>query len=527
MSAVTGQNHFIRAAALTKTFGDVVANRGVDIAFDTGRVHALLGENGAGKSTLIAILSGVVQPDYGQLYLNGDVFAPRSPADALDARIATVLQRSSLVPELSIDENFRIHRHANHEFVSTAHSVFARLHGATVEPSTLVGAVDLGVRQLIEISRAIASKPKLLILDEPTALLDGSTTERLFAEIRDLTRAGTAAVIVTHKLSEAIHLADDVTVMRHGSVVYTSDLAALRNEGEQLNEATLVTAMFGAASDVSDSRAGEADDQSLESPQPAESSAEASSSRLLHLESVSTEADASECALNAVSLDVSPGEILAIAGISGNGQHHLAKVIEGDRRPKSGRVIFGERDISKLGVRQRLRLGIRSITDDRFGEGLAPGLSVQLNLLLTRIGEHPFWRFSFTQRRYIRAFAEAEVAAHDIRVRDVNAPAATLSGGNAQKLLLARGLAKSPKLIVLQQPTHGLDARTVANVYQSIRAAAAAGLAVILISADLDEVVSIADRVLVLDAGRVVASVDGQQRDTRDRIALAMSGGAA
>lgn len=533
---MTEQNHFIRAAALSKSFGDTRANRDVDIAFASGRVHALLGENGAGKSTLIAILSGIIQPDSGELFVNGERFEPQSPADSLDARIATVMQRGSLVPELSVTENIRIHRQANPEFVDAALSIFERLHGGHVPPSTRIGSVDLGVRQLVEISRAIATRPKLLILDEPTALIDQNSSERLFAELHRLTRSGSAVLLVTHKLAEAVHLADDLTVLRQGQVVLARDLADLRAQGEHIATSLLVDAMFGGEAHPVESHPVEKQPlephlRSADEPRPvlsqsAETAAQSVSVPTFRLESVSTMRTANECPLETVTLEVHPGEILGIAGIAGNGQRHLATVISGELPVQSGKVFLGADEVSAIGVRQRMQRGLISITDDRFGEGLATGLSISLNLLLTRIGDHPFWRFSLTQTRAIRQFGKAQVATHEIRASNVDAPAGSLSGGNAQKLLLARGLSGSPKLIVLQQPTHGLDVNTVATVHETIRRAAQRGQAVIVISADLDEIVTLANRVLVLDSGRVVANVEGHQGGTKAEIASAMSGGA-
>lgn len=524
MSAVTVQHPFLRASSLTKRFGDVTANRQIDLSIRAGRIHALLGENGAGKSTLIALLSGMAQPDAGEIILNNEAVHFVSPAAAQSAGITSVFQRSNLVAELSVDENFRLYRHADKGFLDAAHTILERLLGQRLKPSTLLGRLDLGVRQLVEISRAIAAKPQLLILDEPTALIDRERTERLLDELNRLKDAHVAVLFVSHKLPEVLALADDITVLRQGEVAFTSDAEAMRASGESIDQAALMRAMFGeeipVAAAMPETEVAQNSQGSSAEPQNGMSTEVA-----LKLDGVYTRPSSNGFALEDVTLEAFQGQILAVAGISGNGQRTLAAVIEGSIQPQSGRIMLGDKDITSLSIKDRMRLGVVSLTDDRFGAGLATGLSVALNLLLTRIGEHPFWRFCFTQPRKVREYAVTQVEAHGIHVDDVDSPAGRLSGGNAQKVLLARAFAAHPAVTVLHQPTHGLDVKTVAAVHASIREAAQAGQAVILISADLDEIVALAHRVVVLDAGRIVAEIDGQRAETRDRVAQAISAG--
>lgn len=524
MSAVTVQRPFLRASALTKRFGGLTANAQIDLSIRAGRIHALLGENGAGKSTLIALLTGMAQPDAGEIVVDNTVVSFASPAAAQNAGIAAVFQRSNLVAELSIEENFRLYRRADTTLLEKAHATLERLLGEPIKPSTPLSSLDLGVRQLVEISRAIASQPALLILDEPTALIDRERTERLLDELNSVTAANIAVLFVSHKLPEVLAIADDITVLRQGEVAFSCDALAMRASGDSIDEVELIRAMFGGETTDAAARAGIGAAEAFEGLNAASQNATATEAAL-RLDRVCTRPNSAGLALEDVSLEVLQGQVLAVAGISGNGQQDLADVIVGSLHPRSGRIMLHNKDITSLSIRQRMRLGVLSLTDDRFGEGLAPGLSVALNLLLTRIGEHPFWRFMFAQPRKIREYAVSQADVHGIHANDVDAPAGTLSGGNAQKLLLARAFAAHPSVTVLHQPTHGLDVNTVATVHASIREAAQAGQAIILISADLDEIVALAHRVVVLDTGRIVAHVDGQQAETRDQIANAISAG--
>lgn len=513
MSAKPGQNPFLSAVSVTKSFGHTRANSNVSLQLNAGEIHALLGENGAGKSTLIAVLAGMLRPDSGRILVHDAEIHMHSPADALQAGIGVVFQRSSLVAELSIRENFRLHAHTSEQFVRRAHEVLARLSDRHLEPTQRVGSLDLGMRSLIEISRAIAARPRLLILDEPTALLDDAGVGRLFEVLTELRNSGVAVLLVTHKLSEVLAVADRATVMRNGSVVATFD------EGEPFQTDAIVRAMFG-----SDALSQEHLESQQAAPAVASDELLRDSPPLLTLDAISTSSMAGECALSELSLELRAGEILGVAGITGNGQQHLAGVINGTITARGGSIRFRGREITKLSIRERIRGGIRSYTDDRFGAGLATQMSVAINLLLPRVGQRPFWRFFVTQRAPIESFAKAEIDAHGIHVTDVHERAGALSGGNAQKLLLARSFPGTARLAILQQPSHGLDLATVASVRSSIRDAASAGQAVMLISSDLDEVVALSDRVVVLESGRIVAELRGQSASTREQIVATMSG---
>jgi ABC-type uncharacterized transport system ATPase subunit len=508
----------VRVVNVQKSFGETHAVRDVSLELRAGEVHVLLGENGAGKSTLIALLTGMHQPDAGHISIEGVPTQLTTPRTALDDGIVAVLQRSNMVAELSIRDNLRLAGLTTHEQQDRAARILEGLHGAAVSFETRVGALDLGVRHLAEIARAVARQPRVLILDEPTALMSSVSAERLLQLLRELIADGVGVLFVTHKLTEAKAIADDVTVMRAGEVV---------SRGNDVSEPDLLRALFGSSTVQADGLAP--------ATQRADSLTGSPSSNdhppALRLDSVTTPAIINECGLNAVSLTVHPGRIVGIAGISGNGQSQLVQVIEGSRAPESGSVWLNGFDVTRLSIRERMNRGLQTVTDDRFGEGLVSKLSLGLNLLLNRIGSTPFWRFGITRRATISAHASEVMASANIVATSPDAPVATLSGGNAQKLLLARamqshafsGAASEATVTVFHQPTHGLDAKTVTEVFGSIHSLANAGGAVLVISSDLDEIVALSDEVLVIEGGRIIATVEGHTALTRDQIAQAIS----
>lgn len=502
----------LRTFGLTKSFGSTRANHGVNITLHAGRVHALLGENGAGKSTLISMLAGFAQPDSGAILFDGVETVLDSPAAVLDAGIATVFQRSHLVAELSIRDNIRLQRRTsgNADQLADIEEIIGQLNLTPLLLDTAVATLDLGARQLVEIARAVARRPKLLILDEPTALISTESAQRLLAMLTSLAEQGMSILLVTHRLAEAMRVADEITVLRAGEVRATFE------PGQPRDENALLAAMFGEAQISAESEPAGVDVTSL--------APTADTAPVLELRGVSTQQSVAQRHLNSVSLSIAPGEIVGVAGISGNGQQHLAEVIEGTLRPVQGSVWLDRQEVTHRSVRDRIASGIRSVTDDRFGEGLVPSMSIGLNLLLKRIGAAPFWRSGLTNQREIDAYAVERIRDANIATRGADAPAGTLSGGNAQKLLLARESDTAARVTIYRQPTHGLDVKTVAEVYASIRAAARRGEGVLVISADLDEIVMLADRVLVLDRGAITASVAGHLPSTRDEIARAISG---
>ena len=508
----------LRVRGLTKRFGEVTANDAVSLDAWPGEVHCLLGENGAGKSTLIAMLAGLQQPDDGTIELAGEVRAITSPAAAIERGIGVVYQHSALIPSMTVLENLMLARGGfwldRERATEHLNDLSTRL-GTRIDPNTRVGALSLGQQQQLEIAKVMWAHPRVLVLDEPTSMLTGEEARRLMANVRELVSGGVAVILVTHKLDEALALGDRVTVLREGRVVRCFDRSELGAESGHARMSVL-DAMFGGALAAeaagSDTLAGR------------RHGFDRASSEVLRLEQVSTEGGGEGSPVVDITLGVRAGEVLGVAGIDGHGQQHLAEVIAGQRAPVSGRVILSGNDVTGASVRDRQRLGVRYVTDDRLHEGIVGSFSVALNLLLKRIGERPFWRFGRENREAVSAHATELIKHYGIRASSSNAPAGTLSGGNIQKILLARELENEPRVVVFNKPSYGLDLKTVKLVHEQIRALTEAGTAVLLISTDLDELLELADSIAVISGGCIVGQLENDGR-VRERVGELMVGG--
>ena len=533
----------VRLTGITKRFpgptgeGEVVANEGVSLDIAPGEVHCLLGENGAGKSTLIAMLSGMQRPDAGVIEIDGKPVELSSPAVALGHGIGVVQQHSTLIPAFTVLENLmlgdrggvRMDRRAARERLS----VLAGSIGASIDPDRMVEDLGLGEQQRIEIVKALWRGTRVLVLDEPTSMLVPQAVDALLASIERLRSDGMAIVFVTHKLREAVAICDRVTVLRGGRVAGRISAVELRAMTAARAEEIILDAMFGQ---------GGAPLRGGESPETAAPRQDTVALRqgtvALRVEALGTRADAGEVPISGVGFEVRSGEILGVAGVDGHGQRHLAEAIAGQRAPSTGRVLLGDgfggttdgcalRDITGLGVRARRELGIRYVTDDRLHEGIVGGMSVSLNLLLARIGDAPFWRRGRMDHAAVAAEADRRIAEYDIRTPSREARAGSLSGGNIQKILLARELAEQPRVVVFHKPTTGLDLKTVVHVRDAVREFAAGGGAALLISTDLDELAQLADRILVLSGGAVAGEVVNDGRRVAERVGALMAGAAS
>ena len=575
----------LRVQAVTKRFGDVTACDQVSFDLMPGEVHCLLGENGAGKSTLIGMLAGQVQPDSGTIEFDGVPVTFASPAASLERGIGVVYQHSTLVPTMTVLENLMMN---GDQFWLSREQAHARLRhlnemmDTQIAPDQLVSQLALGQRQQLEIARAAERHPRVFVLDEPTSMLTESGVAALTSIIRALTAQGVAVVFVTHKLHEALDLADRVTVLRAGKVAdhLTPDelhperrtavagltphkLDAERRKavagltpqeldptrgtavagltphklrvarglvgGRTTLNSRILAAMFGSQPLAeatltlrpSQPIASDASVASHETPAAFETASNLPSERgldstgphdlsspapMLELDRVSTPADG-ETALRDVSLSIRPGEVLGIAGIDGQGQRHLAEVIAGQRAPVSGQVLVDGADITAVSVRGRQRLGLGYVTDDRIGEGTVANWSIALNLVLKRIGQPPFWRFGRMNRQLVAQEAQQAVEAYSIRTPSAESAVGTLSGGNMQKVVLARELEGKPRVVVFHKPTTGLDLKTVRQVRDAIRDYALTGGAVLLISTDIDELIELSHRIAVISQGRLVGEV--------------------
>jgi simple sugar transport system ATP-binding protein len=498
----------VELEGITKAFPGVLANDRIDLTLRRGEVHCLLGENGAGKSTLIGILSGLYRPDSGTIRIEGIETVISSPRTALELGIGTVPQHSALIPALTVLENLMLgdtrRLRLDEEGARKRLAELAGLLGVEVDPDAHAVDLALGHQQQVEIVKALWRGSRVLILDEPTSMLTPQGVAELTKVLARLKEQGQAVIFITHKLHEALSLGDYISILRQGRLAGTIDRRALREKDHEELRAEIVRIMFGeearAVADVAELR----DDLS---EAEAASQIAVKGEVVLELRNVSTPGEGAELGVDDVSLELRQGEILGIAGVDGNGQRPLAEVIAGQRGASHGEVVLFGGPVTGMPVSARQKLGLRYVTDDRLGEGIVGSLPVGINLFLKRIGEQPFWRHGRIQRAAIDQRAGELVREFDVRTTGVGTRAGTLSGGNVQKILLARELSFDPKVVIFSKPTSGLDVKTTATVRDLIRGLAERGGAVLVISTDLDELLDIADRIAVLSRGRLVGVV--------------------
>ena len=512
-STVNAQNDtgapIVELVGITKSFPGVLANDDVDLTLRRSEVHCLLGENGAGKSTLIGILSGLIRPDAGTIRIEGAETAISSPRRALELGIGTVHQHSTLIPALSVLENLmlgdsrgvRLDRAAARRRLA---ELAAQL-GVEIDPGTRAADLSLGHQQQVEIVKALWRGSRVLILDEPTSMLTPQGVAELAKVLAQLKAQGQAVIFITHKLHEALSLGDEISILRQGRLVGTMHREALRSKSHEELRAEIVRIMFGeearAVADLAELQ------EELDNVEGTARVVAAEAETVLELQSVSSPAEGSELGVEDVSLGLREGEVLGVAGVDGNGQRALAEVIAGQRRVSAGDILLYGGPVTRMNVAARQKLGLRYVTDDRLGEGIVGTLPVGLNLFLKRVGERPYWRHGRIQRAVVDGRAAELVREFDVRTPSVTTRAATLPGGNIQKVLLARELSFQPKVVVFHKPTYGLDVRTTATVRDLIRKLADDGGAGLVISTDLDELLEICDRIAVLSRGRLVGVV--------------------
>jgi simple sugar transport system ATP-binding protein len=501
----------VELAGISKSYPGVLANDDVTLTVRHGEVHCLLGENGAGKSTLIGILSGIVRPDAGIIRIEGRDVSIDSPRAALEHGIGTVYQHSTLIPEMTVLENLMLgDTHGLRLHAADATRRLQELAGqlaVEVDPDAKAIDLALGAQQQVEIIKALWRGSRVLVLDEPTSMLTPQAFAELERVVGRLKEQGHGVVFITHKLHEALSLGDRVSVLRHGRLAGELDERRLRNATAEELRTTIVRLMFGeeapATADVAELR------EDLEQVEHEhDRRREAAAETVLELDDVSAPGQGSELGIEHVSLTLGLREILGVAGVDGNGQRALAEVVAGQRQMTAGEIKLYGAPVSRLSVRARQKLGLRYVTDDRLHEGTVPGLSVSINLFLKRIGQRPFWRFGRLHRRAIEQKAAELVQQFDVRTPSVGTRAGTLSGGNIQKVVLARELSFDPKVVVFNKPTYGLDVKTTTTVRSTIRELADAGGAALVISTDLDELIEIADRIAVLSRGRLAGIVE-------------------
>jgi ABC-type uncharacterized transport system ATPase subunit len=496
----------LRLSGITKRFGELAANDHIDLTAEAGEIHALLGENGAGKTTLMNVLAGLSRPDEGTVSLDGRAVHFANPGEAIRAGIGMVHQNFMLIPAFTVAENIvlgfertRLLGFLDRRGAAAEIRALSRRFGLEVDPDALVGELSVGQQQRVEIVKALAREARALILDEPTAVLTPQETEELFAVMRALRDSGRTILFITHKLKEVLAIADRITVIRLGRVV-----ATLRPS--ETSEQELASMMVGRGVELTVAK---------EPARPGEP--------VLEVRQLTVADELGQVAVDGVSFQVRAGEILAVAGVQGNGQTELARAITGLTSASEGRVRVGGQDVSGAPPKRILRAGVAHIPEDRLRDGLVGDFSVAENLILDVHDEPPFSRGGALDWRTIEKVAEERVREFDIRTPSVHFPAKTLSGGNQQKVIVARELSRRIRLVVASQPTRGLDVGSVEYVHSRLVAARDAGAGVLLISAELDEVLALADRIVVMYRGRLSGPYLAGEL-AREQIGLLMAG---
>ena len=502
---------------VTKRFPGVVANDSVSLTIRSGEVHALLGENGAGKSTLIDMLSGVQQPDEGSILVDGVVTRIQSPRHALALGIGTVFQHSMLVPTLTVAENLLLgapwwQRPKFSELKGRAAAISAQL-GMSVDLAARAASLSLGEQQQVEILRAQLRNSRVLILDESTSMLTPTGIAELGALMRRLAESGQAVIFITHKLKEAVEFGDRITVLKLGRMVgeISPDHMQARHGDDIISD--VVELMFG-------KRSGDPETVQYRAPHEP-----GSKPALIEVKDIELAPGPGHPGLSGISFSVAPGEVLGIAGIDGNGQKQLAEVLAGQLAAK-GSISLDGTELSGMAVGKRRTAGLRYLTDDRLGEGTVGSFPVAMNFFLKEVGSPPYWLRGFERRSAIEQRAVDLIKQFDVRTPHSATPVGRLSGGNIQKVLLARELADGAKLIIFNKPTYGLDLANTLNARELIRQVASGGIGVILISTDLEELLALSDRIAVMDEGRI-AGIVANSDAARTSVGRLMTGLAA
>ncbi len=497
--------YVLEARGITKRFPGVLANDHVDLTLKEGEILALLGENGAGKTTLMNIIYGLYQPDEGEIYVFGQKAHIRSPHDAIRLGIGMVHQHFMLVPVFTVAENLILGAEVTRAGIvldlRRAREAVRRLseqYGLKVDPDAYIEELPVGVQQRVEILKALYRGARILILDEPTAVLTPQEVEELFHIMRQLKAQGVSIVFITHKLKEVLAIADRIMVMRQGRVVGETT-------PEQTSETELASMMVGR-------------EVVLRVEKPPARPGEV----VLEVEDLYVE-ERGVPVVNGVSLKVRAGEILGIAGVQGNGQTELAEVLTGLRRPQRGVVRIAGETMPFERARALIERGLAHIPEDRQRHGLVLPFSVADNLVLCTYYKPPFANGWQRNPRAVQEFAERLIQQFDIRTPGPQVPVATLSGGNQQKVIVAREFSRPVRVLIANQPTRGLDVGSIEYIHKRIIELRDQGVAVLLISAELDEILSLSDRIAVMYEGRIVAEVDADKAE-RATLGLWMAG---
>jgi simple sugar transport system ATP-binding protein len=492
---------------ITKQFPGVLANDRISISVDKGQVLGLLGENGAGKTTLMNILSGLYRPDSGKILIDGKERIFRDPAQAIEAGIGMVHQHFMLVPVFDVTESVVLGNEPTKGLLGTFDRATARAqvvelskkHGLHVDPDAKIESLPVGVRQRVEILKALYRKSDILVLDEPSAVLTPQETEELFEIIRGLAKGGTSVIFITHKLNEVIAVADKITVLRRGAV-------AGETTPKKATPAKLAEMMVGREVQLTVSRSK----SKVAEP-------------ILQVKGLSVLDDAGGVAVDNVSFEVRSGEILAVAGVQGNGQTELVEALTGLRLADTGSVLLDKVPLPFGSPRAIATAGIAHIPEDRNRDGMVKGMTVAENYILNKYHLPKYSKGGLLNRAAITAATEQAVKDFDVRTPSINTDIASLSGGNQQKVIVAREFSQDVRLVVAAQPTRGLDVGSIEYIHRRIVEQRDAGAAVLIVSTELDEVLALGDRVAVMYEGRIVGILESKAA-TRERVGLLMGG---
>jgi simple sugar transport system ATP-binding protein len=492
---------------ITKRFPGVLANDRISVSADRGQVLGLLGENGAGKTTLMNILSGLYRPDSGQILIDGEEHVFDDPAAAIDAGVGMVHQHFMLVPVFDVVEAVALGAETVSGPLGTFDRAAARKrilelssqYKLNVNPDAKIESLPVGVRQRVEILKALYRKSDILVLDEPSAVLTPYETEELFSIIRSLKETGTTIIFITHKLNEVLEVADQIVVLRRGRVAGTADpKTATRQE--------LANLMVGR------------DVELIVAKGPAKPA-----DVVLSIRDLKVRDDRLEMAVDGVDLDVRAGEIVAIAGVQGNGQTELVEAITGLRTIDSGEITIGGHHVEKASPREVSDLGVAHIPEDRGRDGLINYMSVAENYILDTYHREPYSRRGLLDPKAVDAGASQGVKDFDIRTPSIATLAANLSGGNQQKVVVAREFSVPVQLVIAAQPTRGLDVGSIEYIHRRLIEQRDAGAAILIISTELDEVLAVGDRIAVMFEGRIVGILSGPEA-TFENLGMLMGG---
>jgi simple sugar transport system ATP-binding protein len=496
---------WLEMRGIVKRFPGVLANDRVDFDVRAGEIHALLGENGAGKSTLMKVLYGMYQPDEGEVILDGRTIQIHSPTDSIRHGIGMIHQHFMLVDNLTVAENVALGLKSSREPRLDLDVVSGRIreltdkYGLQVTPKVVVSDLAVGQRQRVEIIKALYRGAALLVLDEPTSVLTPQEVQEIFVILRQMAADGHALIFISHKLDEIFALTDRVTVLRDGRVVGTCATA-------EVTKSELASMMVGR-------------EVLMERIRPAASLGQTT----LRVEHLSAPGEGGQTALKGIDFEVRSGEIVGVAGVSGNGQRPLARVITGLHPAGEGRILLEGRDVTHLSPAEMFAAGVSYIPEERMHDGIIKDFTVAENLILQDHGRPPFSKGIFLVFSAIAEHARRLIADFNVKTPSRDTPAKSLSGGNIQKLILARELARQPRLLIAAQPTRGVDIGATEYIHNQLLKQRAEGLATLLISEDLDEVKALSDRIIVLFGGEIMGVVQGDEVTT-ETLGLMMAG---